>query len=356
MRPFRTTRLLCALLASSAAIGLPGAAPRRRRGRPVRAAGRRAGARRRGRGLPRRARRRSLAGLPEGERTAIDGFFAARGYTPFWTEPGSPRASELIDALAAAGDQALPAGRYDAEGLGVGARRPARPREVALTRAYLAYAGDLSAGVIDPSAVDDDITRKPVAAAGGGAARAARDRAGRRGAGRARAGRPRLPPADRREAPAGGSRRGPRAGVRRSPDGPTLHPEDSGPRVAELRARLARLGYLAPGGETRRPELRPGARGGGQGVPGRPRPRRRRRRRQGDARRGQRADRDAAGAGRGQPRAHPLDAARPRRRATSTSTSPTSASRSSRTARRSGTRRSSSARRRSPRPPSSPTR
>ena len=35
-------------------------------------------------------------------------------------------------------------------------------------------------------------------------------------------------------------------------DGPTLHPGDTGPRVAELRARLARLGYV------RRPSGEPG--------------------------------------------------------------------------------------------------
>ena len=187
------------------ALGRPGAG-RGAASRPTRrAAGRRA---RRSTPPPRRSATGSapaLAGLPDGERAAIDGFFAARGYTPFWTEPGSPRASELIAALAAAGDQALPAGRYDAEGLGSGRARPGRPREVALTRAYLAYAGDLSAGVIDPSAVDDDITRNPVRPPAAvllaplATAPVAEALAG------ARAGRPRLPPADRREAPARGA-------------------------------------------------------------------------------------------------------------------------------------------------------
>ena len=35
----------------------------------------------------------------------------------------------------------------------------------------------------------------------------------------------------------------------RSPTAPTLHPGETDPRVAELRARLARLGYLVPSGE-----------------------------------------------------------------------------------------------------------
>ena len=142
MRPFRTPPLLFTLLASSA-IGLPALAEAPVAANPS---------------VPpvveprldpaaeafRDGLRRSLAGTAEGERAAIDGFFAARGYTPFWTEPGSPRATELIDALAAAGDQALPAGRYDAEGLGLGASEAGPEREVVLTRAYLAYAGDLS--------------------------------------------------------------------------------------------------------------------------------------------------------------------------------------------------------------------
>jgi murein L,D-transpeptidase YcbB/YkuD len=41
------------------------------------------------------------------------------------------------------------------------------------------------------------------------------------------------------------------------PDGPTLHPGDSGPRVADLRARLARLGYGALSGETVDPQFDP---------------------------------------------------------------------------------------------------
>ena len=38
-------------------------------------------------------------------------------------------------------------------------------------------------------------------------------------------------------------------GVRRCPTAATLHPGDAGPRVAELRGRLARLGYLVPDAE-----------------------------------------------------------------------------------------------------------
>jgi murein L,D-transpeptidase YcbB/YkuD len=199
---------------------------------------------------------RALLGAPEAERAAIDGFFAARGYAPFWTEPGSPRAEALVAALLAAGDQALPAGRYDPEGLRTVAG-DGSAREVALTRAYLGYAGDLSVGVIDPSKVDADIiTRRParppaaVLLAPLATMPVAEALKG-------------LQPADpdyrrlvaekrRLETEARTASWGPAVS-----DGPTLHPEDSSPRVAELRARLARLGYLAPQGEALDPRFDP---------------------------------------------------------------------------------------------------
>ena len=84
----------------------------------------------------------------------------------------------------------------------------------------------------------------PDPAVAGGAAGTARHRAGRRRAGG-------LEPPDpdyrrlggreaRLERLAQSGRWGPAVA-----DGPTLHPGDSGPRVAELRARLARLGYVS---------------------------------------------------------------------------------------------------------------
>ena len=74
-----------------------------------------------------------LAGAPEAERTAIDGFFAARAYAPFWTEPGSDRAEALIAALEASGAQGLPSARYDPAALAAlfgsaGRRRGRRAR------------------------------------------------------------------------------------------------------------------------------------------------------------------------------------------------------------------------------------
>ncbi len=60
-------------------------------------------------------------------------------------------------------------------------------------------------------------------------------------------------------------------------EGETLHPGDSGPRVAELRARLARLGYVVPTAETAGERLRRRSGAVGADVPARLRPRRRRR-------------------------------------------------------------------------------
>jgi murein L,D-transpeptidase YcbB/YkuD len=196
---------------------------------------------------------RELAGVPEAERTAIDGFFAARDYAPFWTEPGSDRAEALIAALEASGAQGLPSARYDPAALTALFDAPgdaeAATREIAASRASLRFAGDLGAGILDPSAVNENITRNP--ARPSPAALMAR-----LGSGPLDAVLADLAPASpdyarlvaekaRLEALARAEDWGPAV-----TDGPTLHPGDSGPRVAELRARLARLGYVVPDAET----------------------------------------------------------------------------------------------------------
>jgi len=244
MRTLRTTPLLCALLVSGAALAEAPPPPGDLRAPPVAVPALTPEASAFRDGLS-----RALAGAAEGDRAAIDGFFAARGYAAFWTEPDAARASKLIEALAAAGDQALPAARYDAEGLRLGTADPAPAREATLMRAYLAFAGDLATGVIDPADVDADITRKPVRPP-------ATALLAPLSAGPVPEALAALEPSDpdyRRlveekralEAQARTASWGPSVS-----EGPTLHPGDSGPRVAELRARLARLGYLAPGGET----------------------------------------------------------------------------------------------------------
>ena len=108
-----------------------------------------------------------LAALPAAEGAAIGRFYADRAYALFWTEPGSARAAELAAALDASPAQALPRARYGAEDFAAppAGQDPAAlaAREVAATRAYLRFATDLSKGVLTPSAVVEDITRKPAA-------------------------------------------------------------------------------------------------------------------------------------------------------------------------------------------------
>lgn len=195
----------------------------------------------------------ALSAMPAGERDAVAAFYVARSWAPFWTEAGGSRPAELVAALDAAGDQALPAARYDAPGLAAlfapaSAASPAE-REARATAAYLRFAADLSTGIVEPVSLDPEyIGRKPERPTPG-ALLAALDSAP-------------LPqvllglePTDpdyrrtvaekvRLEALAETESWGPEVA-----DGATLHPGDSDPRVAALRARLARLGYLPASGE-----------------------------------------------------------------------------------------------------------
>jgi len=199
----------------------------------------------------------SAAGLSEAQRIAVEGFFAARGYEPFWTEAGdgADRTAALIEALSAATDRALPVERYNPDGLRL-ATESGAAREIALMRAYLAFAGDLSGGVVDPTRVDEDITRRPVRAPAPVLLAPLADRP----VAEALAS---LEPSDpdyRRlvdekrslEQQARTASWGPAV-----PEGPTLHPGDIDPRVADLRARLARLGLLAPAAEMADPRFDP---------------------------------------------------------------------------------------------------
>jgi murein L,D-transpeptidase YcbB/YkuD len=118
-------------------------------------------------------------------------------------------------------------------------------RELAAMQAYLRFATDLSKGILNPHALIEEITLKPVAPppaallaplATGPVADALRG----------------FEPQDpdyrrlmaekvRLELIGRTGSWGPEVA-----EGPTLHPGDDGPRVAEVRGRLARLGYLAP--------------------------------------------------------------------------------------------------------------
>ena len=235
----------------------------------------------------------ALTGIPPAQAAAIAGFYAARGYAPFWTEPGSDRAAALAAALDAAPAQALPRRSDDIEALTSLFGPTAAPasdaeREVAAARAYLGLADDVAAGVLAPGSLYADIQVRPSHPAPA-ALMALLDKAPLPDvlAGLA-ARRPRLRPARRREGAARVARRrrllG--AGRPRRPDHAPGRRRPAGLRAARPSgtARLPR-----PRRRDRRQRLRPDAAGRGRGLPGRLRPQRRRRRRLADPRRDQRA-------------------------------------------------------------------
>ena len=140
-----------------------------------------------------------MAELPADRRSAIDGFFAARGYAPFWTEPGSARPDELVAALEAADAQGLPRSRYAPDALALmfdtpGDQGAAAAREVAAMGAYLGLATDLSAGIVDPSGISPEISVDPTPPAASVLLARAGRCAGRGSTAGVRAGKPRLLP------------------------------------------------------------------------------------------------------------------------------------------------------------------
>ena len=96
---------------------------------------------------------------------AMAAFYAARHHAPVWTGPGdAERRQVLLAALDGAALHGLPVARYDAQALrrafaAVVTEGDRGRLEVAMTRAYLAYASDLSSGVLVPRSVDGGILR-----------------------------------------------------------------------------------------------------------------------------------------------------------------------------------------------------
>ncbi|PZQ47915.1 MAG: murein L,D-transpeptidase [Rhodovulum sulfidophilum] len=184
------------------------------------------------------------AGFDAAERTAIEGFYAERAYAPFWAETAN--LDGLLAALETAEGQALPYQRYEATGVRAlfqpGATAAPAARELAATRAYLRYAGDVNSGALRPSRIDPEIAIAPtrlapalllgkldgasVAEVLAGLAPRAPDYAAL------------IAEKARLEAASAAGTWGPTV-----PTGPTLHEGETGPRIAELRARLARMGY-----------------------------------------------------------------------------------------------------------------
>jgi L,D-transpeptidase YcbB len=101
-----------------------------------------------------------------GEDRVIADWYRAHDYRTLWTGFADvDRRQALLSALAAAPDHGLPVRRYDAAALRqllLAARTEGdRGRaEIALTRAYLAWARDLTSGALTPAEVDPGILRE----------------------------------------------------------------------------------------------------------------------------------------------------------------------------------------------------
>ena len=97
---------------------------------------------------------------------AVAEFYRGRDFQPIWTSGAdAARRTAFFRALDEAETHGLPAARYDAAGLraAFAATRSERERgrlEVAMTRAFLAYAKDVQTGVVTPARVDDGIVRE----------------------------------------------------------------------------------------------------------------------------------------------------------------------------------------------------
>jgi L,D-transpeptidase YcbB len=187
----------------------------------------------------------ALVRAPGAEAAAITAFYAGRDFRPYWSEGG--RAETLMQAVARAGEHGLPAARYqpgqpapiDAEADPIEAART----EAATTRAYLLFARDLTSGMLDPSEIDEEINVRPERPAPGELLERLDEAASLETALDGLA--PATPEyaalmAERQRletlAAAGGW-------GDTVPDGPSLHQNDTSPRVPALRTRLARLGY-----------------------------------------------------------------------------------------------------------------
>ncbi len=181
---------------------------------------------------------------------AVAGYYRTHGYAPIWTDQtGAARRSALFNTLSRAGDHGLPTARYDVaelEALLTGARTEGdRARaEVALTRAYLAYASDVTSGVLTPKKLDPGIVRDIArpdpavllsAITTGDPVRVLRD----------------LAPKSPQYAQLMRARLALSAKIAAGGWGPVVQaqalvPGDSGAQVVVLRNRLIAMGYLAP--------------------------------------------------------------------------------------------------------------
>lgn len=97
---------------------------------------------------------------------AIADWYRTTGYETLWTgSDDAVRRAALLAAIATASDHGLPVPRYDARAL-TAALQAAETEgdrgrvEVEMTRAYLAWARDLTGGALDPKEIDAGIVRE----------------------------------------------------------------------------------------------------------------------------------------------------------------------------------------------------
>jgi murein L,D-transpeptidase YcbB/YkuD len=96
---------------------------------------------------------------------AIAAWYRRTGYETLWTGPeDGPRRAAFLSAIASAKDHGLPQARYDPAvllaGLEAAVTEGDRGRvEVEMTRAFLAWARDLTSGALKPGEVDGGIVR-----------------------------------------------------------------------------------------------------------------------------------------------------------------------------------------------------
>lgn len=96
---------------------------------------------------------------------AIAAWYRTTAYAPLWTGArDADRRAALFAALATAPDHGLPPARYDAAGLRAAFASATTEGdvgrlEVAMTRAYLLWARDLTSGMLEPRKIDPTIVR-----------------------------------------------------------------------------------------------------------------------------------------------------------------------------------------------------
>ncbi|HEY6919160.1 MAG TPA: L,D-transpeptidase family protein [Tabrizicola sp.] len=99
------------------------------------------------------------------EDEVISAWYRSTNYQTLWTGPAdADRRAAFLSAIATARDHGLPVARYDARALAAALKAAEtegdRGRvEVEMTRAYLAWAHDMTGGALDPKAVDAGIVR-----------------------------------------------------------------------------------------------------------------------------------------------------------------------------------------------------